>query len=112
MADLEKYRQSIQNLLIDYVRRHYAKIDEVEAQTIFDREQDHYQLIYVGWRNERRIFGPVLHFDIKNGKIWIQWNGTEEDVAQTLVEMGVPKEDIVIGFHPPSMRQYTEYAVN
>lgn len=111
MADLKKYRQCIQTLLTDYVQRNCSGNDEVEAQSIFDTQQDHYQLIYIGWRNERRIFGPVLHFDIKNSKIWIQWNGTEEDVALTLVEMGVPKEDIVLGFHPSFMRQYTEYAV-
>ncbi|MEH1872195.1 element excision factor XisI family protein [Nostoc sp.] len=22
------------------------------------------------------MFGPVMHFDIQNGKIWIQYNGT------------------------------------
>lgn len=43
--------------------------------------------------------------------IWIQWNGTEDDVAEELVGMGVAKENIVIGFHPPSLRKYTEYAI-
>lgn len=45
------------------------------------------------------MFGPVMHFDIQNGKIWIQYNGTEESVAERLVELGVPPSDIVIGFH-------------
>jgi XisI protein len=40
-------------------------------------------------------------FDIKDGKIWIQRNMTEADLGQELVEMGVPKEDIVLGLHPP-----------
>jgi XisI protein len=63
------------------------------------------------WQNRHRVFGPVMHFDIKNGKIWIQWNGTEEDVGEQLVAMGVAKQDIVVGFHPPYIRQYTDYAV-
>lgn len=111
MADLEKYRQSLQKLIIEYVKNRKLVNEEVEAKTIFAREQDRYQLIYIGWRNERRIFGPVLHFEIENEKIWIQWNGTEEDVAVELMKMGVLKEDIVLGFQPPYMRQYTEYAV-
>ena len=52
-----------------------------------------------------------MHFDIINEKIWIQYNGTEEYVAQTLVDLGVPNSDIVIGFHSPFKRQFTSYAV-
>jgi XisI protein len=44
-------------------------------------------------------------------KIWIQQNTTEFDLASDLVEMGVPKEDIAIGFHTPKMRQLTGLAV-
>jgi hypothetical protein len=50
--------------------------------------------------------------DIKNGKIWIQHNGTEDPIASQLVAKGVPKEDIVLGFHSPNRRQYTGFAVN
>jgi hypothetical protein len=52
-----------------------------------------------------------MHLDIKNGKIWIQQNTTEVDIAAELLEMGVPKQDIVIGFHTPKMRQLTSFAV-
>lgn len=31
--------------------------------------------------------------------------------AERLIAAGVPKEDIVWGFQPPFMRQFTEYAV-
>ena len=53
-----------------------------------------------------------MHFDIQNTKIWIQYNGTEELVAETLVELGVPPSDIVIGFYSPFKRQFTNYAVD
>jgi hypothetical protein len=112
MANIESYRQYIQQIMKKYAQERNSGNDEVEMQTIFDKEQDHYQLTYIGWREEKRIFGTVLHLDIKGGKIWIQWNGTEEDIADELVKMGVPKDDIVIGFQPPYMRKYTEYAVS
>lgn len=111
MGTIDTYRQNIKNLLRNYADRRNAIPDEVEAQTLFDEVHDHYQLIYIGWLNKRRVFGPVLHFDIKNDKIWLQWNGTEDDVGEALVQMGVPKEAIVIGFHPAYVRQYTDYAV-
>lgn len=110
MDKLEEYRKYIKQLLISY--SHYEKSDSgVEAQTIFDTEHDHYQLVYVGWENKRRVYGCVLHLDIKNGKIWIQHNGTEANIADELVALGVPKQDIVLGFHAPYKRQFTDFAI-
>jgi len=110
MASLEQYRVCIQRVLTQHAQQ--GGDQQVEAQTIFDTEHDHYQLLYSGWQNTKRIFGPVLHLDIKDGKIWIQWNGTEDDIAAELVALGVPKHDIVLGFHTPLLRQYTQYAVS
>ncbi|MHC5732600.1 MAG: element excision factor XisI family protein, partial [Nostoc sp.] len=44
-------------------------------------------------------------------KIWIQQNMTDVDLAQELLEMGVPKDDIVLGLQPPYKRPYTGYGV-
>jgi len=109
MANLDKYRICIENLLKEYGQ--LPENDGIESQLIFDREHDHYQLNNIGWQANTRICGPVLHFDIKNGKIWIQHNGTEFDLADELMAMGVPKQNIVIGFHHPRQRKYTGFAV-
>ncbi|MDJ0717024.1 MAG: element excision factor XisI family protein [Prochloraceae cyanobacterium] len=71
----------------------------------FDLEHDREQLTYVGWQGDKRVFGPVMHFDITDGKIWIQYNGTEESIAERLVEMGVSTTDSEF------KRQFTPYAV-
>lgn len=55
--------------------------------------------------------GTVLHLDIIDRKIWIQQDGTEVGIANQLVELSVPKEDIVLGFDPPKMRHHTDFAV-
>jgi XisI protein len=67
--------------------------------------------MYVGWKNRRRQHGCLLHLDIKNDKIWIQHDGTEIGIANELVKLGVSKEDIVLAFHEPLVRQYTGFAV-
>ncbi len=41
----------------------------------------------------------------------IEEDWTEGGIATDLLEAGVPKEDIVLAFHPPKMRPYTEFAV-
>jgi hypothetical protein len=43
---------------------------------------------------------------------WIQHNSTDVDLAEELLELGVPQEDIVLGFQPVYLRQYTDYAVS
>jgi hypothetical protein len=113
MDRVEMYRKYIQQLLQERAERSRQSPSQVEAQTIFDTERDHYQLVYVGWkRNGLRDYGCLLHLDIKNGKIWIQYDGTEGGIAYQLVELGVPKEDIVLGFQPPEVRAHTEFAVS
>ena len=107
---LNLYRQAVQQLL-----EHYADSDDedgVETELIIDSIRDRYLLFHVGWLGDYRIYGSILHFDLKNGKVWIQHNGTEYDVARELQDLGVSKTDIVIGFHSPFKRQFTEYSVN
>lgn len=48
---------------------------------------------------------------IRNGQFWIEEDWTEEGIATDLVRAGVPKEDIVLTFHEPKMRQYTDFAI-
>jgi hypothetical protein len=53
-----------------------------------------------------------ISFAIRGDKVWIQHNGTERLVAEELVMLGIPKDHIVLGFHAPFRRQFTEFAVN
>ncbi len=112
MDKLEQYRTYIKQLITDYAN--LASPDpDVETQLIFDTEHDHYQLVYAGWKNRNRRYGCVLHFDLKKeGKIWIQHDGTEIGFANEFVKLGVPKEDIVLAFTEPLVRPYTGFAVN
>lgn len=110
MEKIEKYRQIVQELLQEYSNIK-ASNEEVEAEVIFDEVRDRYQVVDVGWSNKRRVYGCILHLDIKNGKIWIQHDGTEAGIANELMQRGVPEEDIVLAFHSPFKRQFTEFAV-
>ncbi|WP_414754253.1 XisI protein [Anabaena sp. CCY 9910] len=110
MDKLEQYRQYIQNILTKH-GQYKPHCEEIENQLIFDTMHDHYQLMRIGWNGLSRVYHAVIHFDIKNEKIWIQQNMTDVDLAQELLEMGVPKEDIVLGLQPPYKRPYTGYGV-
>ncbi|OCQ98713.1 fatty-acid oxidation protein subunit alpha [Nostoc sp. MBR 210] len=111
MDKLNLYRQLIQELLIERAKLRSPN-DPIKSQTIFDQDGDHYQLVNLGWKNSStRIYGCVLHVDIIDGKIWVQHDGTEDAIADQLVAKGVPKQDIVLAYHAPYVRKYTEFAV-
>ncbi|MEJ7710868.1 MAG: XisI protein [Pyrinomonadaceae bacterium] len=84
---------------------------EVQIETVFDEANDHYELIYAGWNGVYRIHGSVLHIDIRNGKVLIQQDGTEEGIAEELVRAGIDRQDIVLAFKPPEVRAHTGFAV-
>jgi XisI protein len=107
---IQQYSEIVQQLLQEYAALSGNDLT-VDTELIFDTVRHHYQLVHVGWHGDRRIYGCILHLDIKDGKIWLQHNGTEKDIPAELVEMGVAKTDITIGFHSPFKRQFTEYAV-
>ncbi len=59
MAIVEQYRQYVQQLLSDRAARSMKSNPQVEAQTVFDRDHDHYQLVYVGWKRNGVCFAML-----------------------------------------------------
>jgi hypothetical protein len=70
---------------------------------IADKETRHYQLLATGWTDSK-------HFLKTDGKIWLLENDTAMRPAVELVNLGVPKSDIVLGFHPPQYREFSGFA--
>ena len=70
---------------------------------------------YVGARadfqNERRVYGGLARVDSIDGKSRMQCDETERGIANELVEAGVPRDRIVLGFRSPAVRKHTEFAV-
>jgi XisI protein len=110
MDKLQQYRQIIREAITEQAHP-YCQSNDVETAIICDTEHDRYQLAYIGWQEQKRIFNVILHFDIKDGKIWVQYNGTETAIAKVLTDKGVPVSDIVLGFHSPFKRQFSGYAL-
>ncbi|NJK66732.1 MAG: XisI protein [Microcoleus sp. CSU_2_2] len=104
------YRELVKRLLAQYLS-YQSSEDTIEMEAVFDEKYDRYLLLHLGWRDEERIHGCPIHIDIKDGKIWIQRDFTEAGLAQELVELGVPKTDIVLAFRSPFVRQFTGFAV-
>lgn len=107
MEKIKKYESLIINLL------NSIKGNSKDDQVIIDKENRHYQLVYLGNDSQNRYFFHVrIHFHLRaDGVICLYENRTEEEVGDYLIEHGVPKSDILAGFLPQNVRQYAGYAV-
>src|SRR5215213_5191759 len=109
MDTLDGYRKMVRSVLDEYVSIPHAQGNR-DNIVVTDSSGDHYLWLSLGWDGPKRIHYVVVHIDIINDKIWIQRDQTEDGVALDLERAGVPKDRIVLGFHSPAVRPYTDYA--
>jgi len=91
VGPLDRYRAIVRQLIEEYARIK-PSYGEVVTEAIIDPVLDHYELMHVGWDGHRRIHGSVVHIDIKNGRVWLQYDGTNAGVADELIAAGIPRE--------------------
>jgi len=110
MDRLSGYREIVRSLLQEHASYPPAN-GQIEMQVICDTDHDRYQLVALGWQGDRRVHGCLVHIDLKDDKVWLQHDSTDAEIAESLVEQGIPRTDIVLGFQPERWRQYTGFAV-
>ena len=104
-----QYQNLIKNILLDHAQ--YRPAGEIDTRVVVDELQENYLLLDIGWEGKKHIHDCIIHLEMKNDKIWIHCDGTEDGVATELMEAGIPKEHIVLAFHHPKERPYTGFAV-
>lgn len=110
MDQLANYRTLVKQILLRNAE--YApSLGEIDSIPVFDERSDQYFLVDFGWNRTGRVHSVILHLQLKNGKVWIERDGTEEGIAYDLLEAGIPKEDIVLAFYRPERRAITEFAI-
>lgn len=112
MVDHEVCQQAVISALMEAIPKKLLP-ETLQVVPIFDRHNDRYQLLCQGWTaDEKRVFYPVIHIEIIQGKVWIQHNQSDLDIGEILFDRGIPKSQIVLGLHPPSIRQLNpDYAI-
>jgi len=106
---LNKYREIIEQTLTE-IANYIPQDSQSPHKTVFDRNTDSYALIETGWADNQRVHQFIIHIEIINGKVWVQADNTDLNVTRELERDGIPKSDIVLGFQPPTVRPFTEYA--
>nr|WP_199316911.1 element excision factor XisI family protein [Chroococcidiopsis sp. [FACHB-1243]] len=65
----------------------------------------------IGWNGDKYLHATPIHLSLIGDKVWVQYDDTEEGVVTDLMEVGIPRESIVLGFRHPKVRQHTGFAV-
>lgn len=111
MDNLTLFYNIIYPILKEYADFPY-RYGDLKHQLIVSNDLKNYLLMTLGWENDIRVHGCLVHLEIINDKIWIHRDGLEDGIANDLVAAGIPKNQIVLGFHPLEIRSYTDFAVN
>jgi XisI protein len=108
---IDQWRETLEKILQYYADIPY-RYGEVSTYVLVSRDLNHYMLMQEGWEKTRRIHGIIVHAEIRSGKIWMHYDGIEDSVTEELVAAGIPKDRIVLAFHPPHIREHTGYAID
>lgn len=112
MEKIAKYKEIARQVINEAAGLHPDENDAISNQLIFDEPNSNYLLVMNGWMGESRFYGIIIHIEVKdNGRVWVHQDNTDLIIVDQLLERGIPKEDIVLGFHAPIMRPDTDFAV-
>jgi phage FluMu gp28-like protein len=112
MDKLTYYQNTIKKILTEYERISSQVPDpNIDEVLIFDDERSHYLWFNIGWKNGKRIKAISVYIRIKNDKIHIEEDWTEEGIATELLRVGIPSSEIVLAFQSPEVRQFTEFSI-
>ncbi len=99
-------------IVSEYMKEVAAYAPEEQGQLIHDPQKGHFLVYSIHWREDKMQYGCYLHIEVKDdGKVWIQHDGTDLSVADALVERGIPKDQIVLGFRSPFYRKMSDFAL-
>lgn len=110
MVQVENYANVIESVLNAYKEQRYINAPSVEQQLIINPDKTQFLLVAVGWHNDIYTHYVVFHLQIRDNKVWLHENRTDVDIAQELVDNGIPKSSIILGFVEALLRVDSGYA--
>jgi hypothetical protein len=109
MDKIARYRAMLQEMVLRHAQRSPSH-GHIDTIPVCDVVRDNYLLVDTGWDQTGRVHSIVFHLRICGDRVWVEWDGTEGGIVSELIEAGIPKSDIVLGFYRPERRTLTEFA--
>ncbi len=112
MERIEKYKEISKTIIRDVNQHISGSDDDIRNQVILDEETRNYLLLMNGWKGESRFYGILIHIEVmESGRVWVHQDNTDLIIVDKLLDQGIPKKDIILGFHAPIMRPDTDFAI-
>jgi len=109
MDSLIVFRQAVKETLENYAKT-FNNGEGVEMLLVFDEARDEYLVLRHGWAGKKRINHIPIFVRIQNEKIFVEEDWTDRDIVGQLMAYGIGRERIVLAFHHPSLRPFTDFA--
>lgn len=111
MDKLTRYKYILEGIVNRFAENQPSH-GQIATFPIYDPKRNHYLLVDVGWDNTGRVHELAFHARLENGKVWIEWDGTEPSLSDELIAAGIPPADIVPAFYRPEYRALLDRAAN
>jgi hypothetical protein len=82
----------------------HSSYADLQYELIIDLAHQHFQLCMTGWDGTTRVHSLLVHIVIRDALIWLEEDLTDADIAEQLVQAGIARNRIVLGFQPPYKR--------
>lgn len=110
MAAVEHLREAIARVFRAWEEYPNPALSLFRIIGVSDPSHERYTLTHLGFDGDRYKSSLLAYLEIRDGKIWILTDNTEDGVASELVTEGVAKTEIVLGFYPAALREAGEFA--
>ena len=107
MDKLAKYRRIVKSI-VEHYGKFQSSVGNVETYSICDEKTDNYLVIDVGWLAFGRQHAMPIHIRIKENKVWVEWDGTDQEIVQQMIDAGIPQNDVILGFQQPEKTSFSD----
>jgi hypothetical protein len=111
MADINFYKEILTNIFQEEAKKYHFELPNAGRRLYIGDDKTHFVLMEIGWEKKRYLHRILFTVEIINNKIWIHEDNTDIDLVGKLLDRGIPKKDIVLGFVPVYARDIEGFAV-
>ncbi len=91
------YREVVKQTVLRYARLRPSH-GNIRLDPIFDETNDRYGLMQTGWDRGRRVRGNLIYITLREGKVYVEYDGIEHGITDDLIRGGIPEQQIVLPY--------------
>lgn len=111
MGNINFYKSVLEEIFQEEAKKYQSELPNAGRRLFIGDNKNHFVLMEIGWSGKRYLHRILFTVEIIDNKIWIHEDNTDIDLIGKLLDKGIPKKDIVLGFVPVYARDIEGFAV-